>query len=1794
MNTDYKKPPLAPKPKLLCHLTSVAVSRLPASLISRPGLLQSQNSVTRGPKPPIAPKPKWPTDAESNASIQKNNNLNRCSNGKLIFSGEYFEESQCDDSCLEPVLEAEDDEYIVIHEEMLKNEEVEAGDEGDDDDNADNQANLHFGLDTDAFCLETADHADEQEDYEATDSEKCHMDYTAGNKCTGIITHSEWEVAEEVRDSKTDDTADLPLSKEAAMSDILECMTTIYELEYLNCPDESGMHCRSDSLNSEESPGNVSYEVAFEEDLQTAAPIDSDQTLSEDMISKESVPPCEEYSSEEAHCNQDVFLEVAEDVKTRKFSDIEETVESLIEDETSGLEIEQEDESEGTSDLYDDQSLCITNDLCNSEIDETSEKEGEVYLYNKTDDSEKKHTFQYMSDWNSKFQAYAHVLQEAGLFEKSPEMNVWKDIHLTNCKPYDNEELASAESDSDIAASNSECIPRLAGMEITNEIDQLADEGSSFKTAIKNPSSECSFNEYTCRNDAVNKGMEGIESPSKGFRAEESSDEGIEECSVDDEASELCHMMTSHCVSFDCKNDFVENTLLEEEAPEDLMGLRRDYTTDDSTEGNLENISESESADVHSDLMEGSLVEYITDVDIKETAADTGQHGGSECTSVGIIQEDLVEGTRDESLGDERDCVTATDMADEDTAEEVAPNDPSIKHSDVSECCTDEESNTAAECCQEQAVLLQEEVGESSSHDIAGDNVLEEIREEEHGEETVACSTEGTVSRESPYCLDNQISLVEPITVTGQSDVKEVSHATEMIKENYLDKENKYPEETEQTENVYVLSSSPCFRVAWQHPESIDENPYETTMPEYKVEGDNKEQENIKTDRMYLDEYNFETDGNILSVDRKSIVTRTRSLSGKIPGNVPETVPEEAGPELDSQLSNENPYTETANEYEIEPEHYTESNKLVSGKTRHFLLYPRSYSVEGRDISVSVYSESDGSLDETRIKRKDDNLSLPCVIGSSGSFSQRTHISSSGMSTPSSVVDIPPPFELASITKKPITKSSPSLLIENDSPDKYTKKKKSSFKKFLTLKFRKKTENKVHVEVNVSSSRSSSESSYHGPSRVLEIDRRSLGSSPQLKSRSGKVHASDSPSAFLLSKDGKRKGPPRTFCRSIVRVESFEDHSRPPFMPLPLTKPRSISFPNADTSDYENIPAINSDYENIQIPPRRPTRPGTFIEFFEDPSRALASASENDGYVDMSSFAGFDTKQQTPEQETESAYTEPYKVCPISLVPLEDVTSDEDQDKSSGDEGSCQGEQSLDKNDGQPYLIAKELATTEKIYTEMLKMLHVDLRESISTATDEDGGAVIAEENLNQVLCQLPHLCSLHQEILNEVQERISNWEEHRKMADIFLSRASQFNVYKEYIAQYDSNEALFDTCCLKSPHLRRVIHQFERRPGCRKMNIKHLLMKVVQRVLQYRLLLTDYLNNLCPDSAEYEDTQAALVVISEVTDQVTDSMKQGENLQKLGHIEYSVKGQNDLLQPGRMFIKEGTLMKISGDKIHPRHLFLLNDVLLYTYPQKDGKFRLRSTFPISDLKITRPLLEKVQNVLKIECAKRCLTLSASSCSERDEWYNYIGRTVQEYARAQNASNCYANMEIVCRNCSRNKCPLSYLKDRPAKVCNECYAKLTKREMSDPRENHPPSKSSSSAFSSMFHSISYSSLRKPKKIPSALKQAAASGEGSSMKGYLHRCKRGKKHWKKHWFVIKDKVLYTYAANEDKIALESLPLLGFGITQTKKEGNVEPGSVFQIYHKETLFYSFKAEDPSSAQRWMEAMREASVL
>ncbi|XP_036424312.1 FYVE, RhoGEF and PH domain-containing protein 6-like isoform X2 [Colossoma macropomum] len=541
--------------------------------------------------------------------------------------------------------------------------------------------------------------------------------------------------------------------------------------------------------------------------------------------------------------------------------------------------------------------------------------------------------------------------------------------------------------------------------------------------------------------------------------------------------------------------------------------------------------------------------------------------------------------------------------------------------------------------------------------------------------------------------------------------------------------------------------------------------------------------------------------------------------------------------------------------------------------------------------------------------------------------------------------------------------------------------------------------------------------------------------------------------------------------------------------------------------------------------------------------------------------------------------------------------------------------------------IAKEIMSSEKVFVDVLKLLHITFRDAVAKASSQAGKAVIEERILMQILYMLPQLYELNCNLLSELENRVANWNEHSTVADIFLKKGPYLKMYSAYICEFDKNVTLLEEQCKKNPAFAKVVREFESSPCCANLAVKHYMLKPVQRLPQYQLLLSDYLKNLNENSPDYKDTQAALKLVKDVASHANETMRQGDNFQKLMQVQCSLAGHHEIVLPGRVFLKEGTLMKLSRKDMQPRTFFLFNDMLLYTTPLQSGQYKLNKVLSLAGMKVSKPSQEGYQNELNIESVERSFILSASSPAIRDSWLEAISTAIDNYTKkmisfsstksqeegdkegldtaAQLGSkapiwipdlratmclictceftltwrrhHCRACGKVVCQACSTHKYPLEYLKNQPARVCDQCF-EILQHNSSGNGVVSPNSKPGG------FH------LRKQKKIPAALKEVSANTDESSMSGYLERMKANKKQWKKLWFVIKNKVLYTYAASEDIVALESLPLLGFSLLEEESESSQQ----FRLYHKKKLFYIFKTDDTHIYHRWIEAFHEATVL
>lgn len=551
-------------------------------------------------------------------------------------------------------------------------------------------------------------------------------------------------------------------------------------------------------------------------------------------------------------------------------------------------------------------------------------------------------------------------------------------------------------------------------------------------------------------------------------------------------------------------------------------------------------------------------------------------------------------------------------------------------------------------------------------------------------------------------------------------------------------------------------------------------------------------------------------------------------------------------------------------------------------------------------------------------------------------------------------------------------------------------------------------------------------------------------------------------------------------------------------------------------------------------------------------------------------------------------------------------------------------------------MVAKEIKDSEKVFVDVLKLLNEDLRQVIEDGSKKNGGkAVIEKPALDQIIGHLPHLQIFNECLLTDLESRIRNWGTTPRIADIFLTKGHFLKLYSQYILDFERITAAFDDACNKNPIFLQVVREFETSDRCRNLAIKHYMLKPVQRIPQYKMLLTDYLKQLDANTDEFQNTTDALAIVSEVANHANESMRQGDNFEKLLAIQHSLIGSQEIVKPGRRFIKEGELQKLSRRVNQPRKFYLLSDILLHTTPFPPGQFKLNNELSLAGMKVNKSHQEDI-NELSIISVQRSFTLLAASKEDCDSWYNALTKTIDEYENKKSTfdlvrpelrglasgdtsslgrkaplwipdsrvtmcmictseftitwrrHHCRACGKVTCGNCSRNKAPLVYLSDKEARVCDNCHETLVLSRQSDDGPENVKERTKSKNNKTKRRKSNRLPIR-----PSALKVSAKDQTNSTMSGYLwSRVK--KKDWKRMWYRIKDKVLYTYKASEDVVALQSTPLLGYAVCVIYEsfEG-FEAGLILQLTQGR-MKHILRAETAEACDRWNEAMVEASCL
>jgi RhoGEF domain/SOS1/NGEF-like PH domain len=222
------------------------------------------------------------------------------------------------------------------------------------------------------------------------------------------------------------------------------------------------------------------------------------------------------------------------------------------------------------------------------------------------------------------------------------------------------------------------------------------------------------------------------------------------------------------------------------------------------------------------------------------------------------------------------------------------------------------------------------------------------------------------------------------------------------------------------------------------------------------------------------------------------------------------------------------------------------------------------------------------------------------------------------------------------------------------------------------------------------------------------------------------------------------------------------------------------------------------------------------------------------------------------------------------------------------------------------------------------------------------------------------------------------------------LNQAQAVETYERLMAQKKSPFAVY-------------VRQMMMAPECNGLPLMSYLIKPVQRLCKYPLLLRELLKLTNRSHPDREPLERALEQTALLVDEVNESKRHAENLRKLLQIEMRLELRKNLkiVVPGRLHLHDGRLVKITHGKRQERHFFLFSDLLIWAKPikLKSNRYEFKGFAPLNRLAISHPIKSvdaKLGFLITRNDTQKRYVINAKDAADKKQWFELLSNAIQE------------------------------------------------------------------------------------------------------------------------------------------------------------------------------------------------------
>ncbi|XP_071377792.1 pleckstrin homology domain-containing family G member 3-like [Centroberyx affinis] len=300
--------------------------------------------------------------------------------------------------------------------------------------------------------------------------------------------------------------------------------------------------------------------------------------------------------------------------------------------------------------------------------------------------------------------------------------------------------------------------------------------------------------------------------------------------------------------------------------------------------------------------------------------------------------------------------------------------------------------------------------------------------------------------------------------------------------------------------------------------------------------------------------------------------------------------------------------------------------------------------------------------------------------------------------------------------------------------------------------------------------------------------------------------------------------------------------------------------------------------------------------------------------------------------------------------------------------------------------VVMEIIETERMYVKDLRSIVEDYLAHII----DMGNLPIRPEQVCALFGNIEDIYEFNSELLQSLDMCENNPV---AVARCFVDKSEYFEIYTQYCTNYPNSVAAL-TDCMRSKTLAKFFR--DRQASLRRsLPLGSYLLKPVQRILKYHLLLQEIAKHFDPEEEGYEAVQEAIDTMTGVAWYINDMKRKHEHavrVQEIQSLLINWKGP-DLTTYGELVL-EGTF-HVQRAK-NTRTLFLFERMLLIT--KKRGEHYVYKTHISCS---TLMLLDSAKDpllfsVIHFKHPKQPHTVQAKSVEEKRLWAHHIKRLILE------------------------------------------------------------------------------------------------------------------------------------------------------------------------------------------------------